>query len=186
MYVGRVGLIACSKQKLDHAAPAHLLYNSPLFKLSKAYIVRNVVIGACNVNSRNEWGILSAKYGLVMPDQVLEPYDLALSDLPRLKLERWQDWVYEQLLDKWDEGIIYTVLAGHDYRSAVKQMPMVEDPIHHWTDLRRRRGMTNKRAAMSIGVLKKEIKQRIADLNYIDNAVIKAAEAEGGYTFKRR
>jgi cytoplasmic iron level regulating protein YaaA (DUF328/UPF0246 family) len=145
----RIGLISCSKQKLDHPAPAQELYQGQLFKLSKKWI-----------SSRcDEWAILSARYGLVMPDQVIEPYDLALSRLPRLKQQRWRDWVHEQLVDKWGEDVIYMILAGAEYRAALRQMPMVEDVIRCWTQWRIDQGMTRRRAAMGIGLIKKALKE---------------------------
>ena len=152
----RVGLISCGKEKLDHAAPAHDLYTGSYFKLCKKWITKRT-----GEHSRcSEWAILSAKYGLVMPDQVIEPYDLCLSDLPRLKRERWEDWVLEQLMDKWGEQVIYMVLMGQDYRWVVKKnMPMVEDVIECWTQWRRDKGMTNRRASMSIGLIKQALKE---------------------------
>lgn len=151
----RVGLIGCSKQKLNHAAPAQELYVGPLFQLCKQWITKRTGDhGRCQ-----EWAILSAKYGLVMPDQIIEPYDLCLRDLPRLKQQRWADWVHEQLVEKWSDQAIYMILAGAEYRTAVSQMPMVEDVIACWTQWRIDRGMTRRRAAIGIGVLKKLLKE---------------------------
>lgn len=145
----RIGLIACCKEKLDYATQAQYLYQSPMFKMSMAWIRKRC----------DEWAILSAKHGLVMPDQVLEPYDLALKDLPRLELERWADAVHEQLIDRWSEQAIYMILAGHEYRKAVKAMPMVEDVIEHWTQMRIDSGMRRSRARMGIGLILKALKE---------------------------
>lgn len=153
----RIGLIGCSKQKLNHPAPAQDLYVGPLFQLCKKWITKRTPTG---LYARcDEWAILSAKHGLVMPDQVLEPYDLCLADLPRLKCQRWADWVHEQLMDKWGEQAIYLVLAGAEYRAGLNQMPMVEDVIGCWTQWRIDRGMTRRRAAIGIGTLKKYLKE---------------------------
>jgi hypothetical protein len=181
----RVGLIGCSKDKLDHPAPAHELYQGQFFKLTMQYIVRSVVIGACNAGSRNEWGILSAAHGLVLPDQVVAPYDKYLGGLLSAERKQWETMVHEQLMERWGDGVIYTVVAGYDYRSAVKQMSMVEDPIAHWTEQRRARGMTNKRAAMGIGVLKKHLKQEIERRQWIQEETVETAIREGGYTFEK-
>lgn len=145
----RVGLISCCKEKLDHAAPAEELYCSSFFKLSKAWIKKRV----------REWGILSAEHGLVLPHEVIEPYDRALSSLPRLQKERWNDYVHEQLIKKWSEQAIYLVVAGADYRTALRQMPYVEDVISFWTEQRRQAGMSGRRAVMGIGVIKKYLKE---------------------------
>ena len=62
--------IGCCKTKLDHAAPAKLLYNSALFKYAYQY-----------AEYRADFiYILSAKYGLVLPEQIIEPYDQTLSE----------------------------------------------------------------------------------------------------------
>jgi len=153
----RIGLIACSKTKLDHPAPAQDLYTGPVFQLAKKWITKRAPAGV--LNRCDEWGILSARYGLVMPDQVIEPYDLCLRDLPLLQRQRWADMVHEQLVDRWSEQAIYLILAGAEYRAAVKNMPMVEDVIECWTQWRIDRGMTRRRAAISIGVLKKLLKE---------------------------
>lgn len=180
----RVGLIACSKTKLDHAAPAHELYQGQFFKLAMQYVVRSVVIGGCNVGERNEWGILSAGHGLVMPNDFLEPYDIALGDMPKWQKEEWEVLVQDQLMEMWGDGVVYTVLAGADYRYALK-MPMMEDLIGHWTRTRRDNGMTTQRASMGIGVLKKHLKQQLERLQWMPESAVEAAIQEGGYTFEK-
>lgn len=150
----RVGLIACCKKKLDHAAPARELYQSPLFQLSAQWMEKRT-----SQWGMLEWGILSAKHGLVMPHQVLEPYDLCLADLPKLQKERWADMVHEQLVDKWSEDAIYMILMGAEYKRALSQMRRVEDVIECWTQWRIDKGMTRRRAAMSIGLILKALKE---------------------------
>jgi hypothetical protein len=65
-------------QKLDHIAPARDLYTSPLFRARRAYAERV---------APRRWGILSAAWGFVHPDDRTPPYNRRLSDLP--KTERW-------------------------------------------------------------------------------------------------
>ena len=65
-------LISCSKTKLDHPAAARDLYDSPLFRQSRAYAVA----------SGRPWFILSAEHGLVGPDEWLAPYERYLPDTP--------------------------------------------------------------------------------------------------------
>lgn len=174
----RVGLISCSVVKLDRPAPAYELYQGPLYKLYKSWIIRSVVIGARSRHDTNEWAILSAKYGLVMPDQELEPYDLKLTELSDEDYKAWCGMVYEQLMDRWGDRVIYTVLAGAYYRTPVQRMPMCEDPIRHWTELRVYGGMTRRRAAMSIGVLKRELKERLVRLQWIKPELIRECGQE--------
>lgn len=141
----RVGLISCGAEKLPHAAPAAELYVGQYFRLCRTWISSP---GRCD-----EWGILSAKHGLVMPSQVIDPYDLSLAELGEEERRTWAKGVHEQLLTRWGEGAIYLILAGEHYRAAVSRMPMVEDVIDHWTRMRKARGMRKPR--MGIGVIKK-------------------------------
>lgn len=145
----RVGLIACSKKKLSVAAPAKELYQGNLFKLAQRWIKKRV----------DTWGIFSAYHGLVLPDQVIEPYDLALADMTPLNRDRWAEMVKRQLWDEWGDDPIYMVLLGSYYQAAVRDLPYVEDPIAHWTEQRRQKGMSGRRASMGIGVIMKYLKE---------------------------
>ena len=83
------------------------MYNGPLYRLRVEW---------CRaVHGREPDGILSAKYYLVEPDQVIEPYDLRLSDLKREERERWNRMVAQALLRRWPSGTRFVVLAGADY-----------------------------------------------------------------------
>lgn len=145
----RVGLISCSKRKLAHAAPAAELYQGELFKLSRAWIAKPGRVGA--------WGILSAKHGLVMPDQILEPYEMSLRSVGSEARAEWARRTHLQLVERWGPGAIYMVLAGCDYRDALLWMPMTEDVIAHWTAVRKRRGM--RRPGVGIGVMKRLLRE---------------------------
>lgn len=146
----RVGLIGCGKNKLPHAAPASELYTGPFFKLCKQWISKPGRVDA--------WGILSAKHGLVLPDQELEPYDLSLDKLSYQKRVAWGQGVRKQLELQWGvNDVIWLILAGAYYRVALDGMPFVEDVIACWTNWRRMAGM--KRPQMGIGVIKKYLKR---------------------------
>lgn len=144
----RVALVSCSARKLDHAAPARELYTGDLFRLSMAWLeARDHVYP--NV------GILSAKHGLVMPDDEIEPYDQPVADFGTDERKAWERLVHEQLMGRWGAGRIYTVLAGADYRRALRWLPMVEDVFGHWCADRRDRGD----GKAGIGFLKRELKR---------------------------
>jgi hypothetical protein len=64
----RIILIGCGSSKLDAAAPASELYVGNLFRARREYAQQT---GA-------PWAILSAKHGLVMPDRIIEPYDVRM------------------------------------------------------------------------------------------------------------
>lgn len=147
----RVGLIACCKEKLDHASPARELYCSPLFTLARGWMEHP---GRCD-----EWAILSAKHGLVLPGDALEPYDLSLEALTEDERRAWAQRTRRQILERWGTGAIYLVVLGHLYHSAVWGLPLVEDVIAHWTQMRRDRGMSGREASVGIGVLMKYLRQ---------------------------
>lgn len=149
--MARIGLIGCSKTKLAHAAPAADLYQGQLFKLCRRWMEQRLP---------GRWAILSAQHGLVLPGQVLEPYDLAVSQMSRLERLAWGERVRAQLIDRWGERTIYRVLAGYDYVHALDGLPMVENPIRHWTEQRRWAGM--RKPQMGIGVLTRHIKAEVA------------------------
>ena len=145
----KVGLIGCGKEKLKHAAPAQDLYTGQFFRLCKQWISKSGRV--------DEWAILSAKHGLVLPEQVIKPYDLHLDSLPYQKRVAWGQKVHQQLMERWGEKVIYMILAGATYRHVVSSMPMVEDVIACWTNWRRLNGM--KKYHMSIGVIKQYLKK---------------------------
>jgi len=76
----RIGLVSCSKAKIDRRAAARDLYSaSDLFRKAARYCAAHC----------DDWYILSAKYGLVRPDEVLEPYDLTLKRMRVDERRRW-------------------------------------------------------------------------------------------------
>jgi hypothetical protein len=66
--------------------------------------------------------ILSAKHGLVDPDQPLEPYDRALTDLPADARRTWGQQVVKALAEHFDgiSGMTFEVHAGEPYRAAIE------------------------------------------------------------------
>jgi len=89
----RIGLISCSKAKLETVAPARDLYaRSDLFRKAATYCSKHL----------DGWYVLSAKHGLVAPEQVLEPYDLTLSQLSRARRRAWAKQVAGCLLELGD------------------------------------------------------------------------------------
>lgn len=79
MYAGVTYVIPCGGRKLDRPAPARELYVGSMFRHTWANVTRcaelDVEAGAAPAARVL---ILSAKYGLVDPEQVLEPYDLTM------------------------------------------------------------------------------------------------------------
>lgn len=84
--VETIALVACAAAKVQSAA-AKDLYVSSLFRKSRTFAERNA----------DSWYILSAKHGLVSPDQVIEPYDLTLNRMPIADRRPWAAHVNRQL-----------------------------------------------------------------------------------------
>lgn len=99
-----VVLVACCGSKLPHAAPAQDLYVSDLFRKSRAYAE---AFGCA-------WYVLSAKHGLLLPGQVVAPYDLTLNRMTRPELMAWEASVLEQWRAVQADDVV--MLAGRLYR----------------------------------------------------------------------
>lgn len=105
----RVILVGCGQRKLPHAAPARELYTGALFLSQRAYAEA----------SGQPWAILSAQHGLLLPGQVVEPYDKRLS---RSWKERhfWAEDVYPYLRPLLPPSALVEILAGADYADALR------------------------------------------------------------------
>ena len=116
-----VGLVGCSRLKLPHAAPARRLYASPLFRLAARF---------CD-STCERWFVLSAKHGLLDPDEVVEPYDLTLKRLGRREREAWAGRVVRQLSERGllDTGHRLVLLAGADYAGPLARRIRIEQPL---------------------------------------------------------
>lgn len=140
--------------------PARWLYQGNLFQLTRAYLEDPRVPMpdgrpplAIVPTYIHAWGILSAKHGLVMPDDVLDPYDQRLE--AGMESE-WSDRVLQQLTDRWGLGTIYTTFAGANYGAINRRLPFVEDAFGHWLRRRREDGL---RTRVGNGWLMKQLKE---------------------------
>jgi hypothetical protein len=83
----RVLLVGCSQTKAPTAAPAGELFRGPGFRKASEYARR----------SGESWFVLSAKYGLLHPDDVVGPYDVHLGTQSAEYRAVWGEWVVAQL-----------------------------------------------------------------------------------------
>jgi hypothetical protein len=115
--VQKVALIGCSGKKLDRAAPARELYVSALFRKAVAYAEA----------AGMPWAVLSAKHGVVLPDTVLEPYDVKKRGK---RSEIWAHAVRGQL-DALFPNTTFVLLAGENYRPWCGGSPSLclEEPL---------------------------------------------------------
>ena len=104
-----LGLISCTKKKKDYPCKASEMYSaSDLFRKAYAYCTKKY----------GKVAILSAKYGLLLPNEEIEPYNVTLKDMSVDQVKKWSDKVFQQFLVKisWNDlGTIY-FHAGKRYR----------------------------------------------------------------------
>jgi hypothetical protein len=80
-------LISCSKRKGGHRDLARNMYVSPLYR-------KSVLVAE---GWRLPFSILSAKYGLLDPDETIEPYDLTLKGASKEFKSEWACKVDDQI-----------------------------------------------------------------------------------------
>ena len=104
----RVGLIGCVKSKQERPAAAKDLYVSTLFRGRRLYVE----------TSCDRYFIISAKYGLVDPDDIIEPYDVAMSQLSVYQRRQWSQKVIRDLADQLGHlsDCVFEIHAGYSYR----------------------------------------------------------------------
>ena len=105
----KLGLISCSKSKQNYPCRADEMYR-PSALFSKAYDYA--------IEHYDQVAILSAKHGLILPHEVIEPYEQTLKTMRRKEKKQWAERVYKQLNAKLEFQEINEVCfhAGMDYR----------------------------------------------------------------------
>lgn len=117
----RVVLIGCVSQKGYRSAPARDLYISDLFRKRRSY-----------ADTRGcPWFILSAKYGLVQPETMLDPYDETLDHMSRAALLTWGEKVVSQLELVCGplKGQVIEIHAGKRYMEGVEALLLVRGAL---------------------------------------------------------
>jgi len=101
-----VVLVACSDAKAPTARRARELFTGAAFVKARAYAL----------SGGRPWYVLSAKWGLLGPDEVVAPYDVYLADRSVLYRTSWGAWVVAQLAERHDlGGAVVEVHAGRTY-----------------------------------------------------------------------
>lgn len=104
----RIVLISCVSKKLNHKSKARDLYISPLFQ-------KNLKYSKCL--NPDKIFILSAKYGLLKLDKIIEPYDKTLNNMSSEEIKEWVNSVLNQLREVSDlNKDEFIFLAGNNYR----------------------------------------------------------------------
>lgn len=139
-------LVGCVKGKLEWASrvEAKKLYASPLWRSRRAYAEQ----------AGRPWFILSAKYGLLHPEERIAWYDLDLSSLPAAERRTWSAGVVDALVARFPliAGKVVEIHAGNDYidyglakglqeAGAIVQRPLLGIPIGRHLGWYRERGV---------------------------------------------
>jgi hypothetical protein len=110
--VADVILVGCVKSKVARAMPARDLYTSTLFARRRSYAEA----------SGRPWYILSSRWGLVTPDEVIAPYEMYLAEQSATYRRAWGAFVAAQLQLSLGSlsGRVVEVHAGDTYVAAVR------------------------------------------------------------------
>lgn len=105
-------LIACSSTKLQTPAKACDLYQGQAFKFSRQLAEK----------TGSDYFILSARYGLLDPNEVIAPYDEYLAKMPKAQRTTWAINTARQIKAKGLQGQAVTFLAGSLYTEPLAQL----------------------------------------------------------------
>ena len=101
-------LVSCVKTKQDRRCRAGDMYTSALFQKMMAY--------AQSLKPKRIF-ILSAKYGLLSPDDMIEPYEQTLKTMKTAERRAWAQGVMSALRQTGDlDADTFVFLAGDAYR----------------------------------------------------------------------
>ena len=152
-----IALVACSATKLPHRAQARELYQGDTFKLVRSILEHPA-------SRVDDWAILSAKHGLVLPTDALDPYDLYLGDLPREERAAWHERVLGQVARAWGTSHVYEIYAGAHYTSLLwhRTLPNMERVYGTWA---REHTDSPSRTRFGIGHIRRRLGTRLARLD---------------------
>jgi hypothetical protein len=107
--VHTVCLVACTSRKGDQPSSAEFIYKSPLFSAARSYAEKRA----------NQWFILSAKHGLLSPNDVINPYNESLMSQSDSQRKEWSEVVHKAFAARVPPGGRVIFLAGSAYRSGL-------------------------------------------------------------------
>ena len=126
----KLAIISCKAKKKDYTCPANEMYSdSPQFKYQMGFIKEYY----------DDYRILSLKYGVITPDEIIEPYNLTLtkqnninSSAPTISEEskkRWATKAKKQIanlsIGEWDRIDLHLSVAYIDEIQEVLGIPNV-------------------------------------------------------------
>lgn len=102
----KIAFVSCVSKKAEEPQPAKDLYTSDWFKKASTY----------GEKVSDSWYILSAKHGVLEPDQEIAPYDETLNEMGADQRRDWAVKVAQQLEEILQPGDQVILLAGQRYR----------------------------------------------------------------------
>lgn len=104
----KIALIGCTSEKLDSPCRAIEMYTKSSYFKSKLKYCEKIKV--------DEIFILSAKYGFLKPDTIIEYYDETLNGKPKDHKIKWTNKVLDDLKENCDiKNDQFVILAGNDY-----------------------------------------------------------------------
>ena len=108
---GRVVLVGSSGAVATAARPAAELFESPGFAAARELAAA----------SGHRWFVLSARHGLLDPDDVVGPFDDQLGDHSLGYRTAWGEWVAAALAERiWLSGVVVEVHGGVDFAQPLR------------------------------------------------------------------
>ena len=104
-----IRLVGCSKTKSHTACLAKDFYTSPPFRLAFAYAKA----------SYSRVFSLSARYGLLHPEDEVRPYDMCLNSMSVAERNKWGERVAKQVMDALPASSLLYIHAGRNYASGL-------------------------------------------------------------------
>jgi hypothetical protein len=112
VHSGRIVLIGSSGAVADAPDAVGRLFRSDGFAAARSHAL----------HSRLPWFVLSAKHGLLDPDDVISPFAMQIDDQPAAYRTAWGEWVVAQLADRVQlDGVVVEVHGGVDFAQPLRQ-----------------------------------------------------------------
>jgi len=111
----KIAFIGCSKKKRIHKCQAYLMYQGELFISSLLY---------CRRHQFDSIYILSAKYGILELESIIEPYDISLNNMTEKQRKKWSEKIKIQINEKNIEGEFWFFCGNkyHKYFDGIKPL----------------------------------------------------------------